>query len=79
MKSDNQISKFKKIDNDISLAHRHEVKILNVAMTQQATKNIDIISRHLDPGIFDNTDFIEAVRQLSIASKFTKIRILVNN
>ena len=79
MKSDNKISKFKKENNDISLAHRDEVKILNIAMTQQASKSIDILSRHLDPGLFDNTDFIEAVRQLSIASRFTRIRILIND
>ena len=79
MKSDNKISKFKKSDNDISLAHRDEVKIINTALTQQATRSIDIISRHLDPGVFDNIDFIDAVKQLSISSKFTKIRILLSD
>lgn len=79
MKSDNKISKFKKSDNDITLAHRDEVKIMNVALTQQATRSIEIISRHLDPGIFDNIDFIDAVKQLSISSKFTKIRILISD
>ena len=79
MKSDNKIYKFKKSDNDISLAHRDEVKIINIALTQQASKSIDILSRHLDPGVFDNTDFIDAVKNLSISSKFTKVRILLND
>jgi len=79
MKSDNQISKFKKNDNDILLAHRNEVKIINIALTQQATRNIDILSRHLDPGVFDSLDFLDAVKQLSISSRFTKIRILVSD
>jgi len=79
MKSDNKISKFKKTDNDISLAHRQEVKIINIALTQQATRSIDIISRHLDPGVFDTPDFIDAVKQLSISSKFTKVRILLSD
>ena len=79
MKSDNKSYKFKTTENDISLAHRDEVKILNVALTQQATKKIDIISKHLDPGVFDNKDFIEAVRQLSVSSKFSKIRILISD
>lgn len=79
MKSDNQISKFKKNDNDITLAHRDEVKIINVALTQQATRNIDILSKHLDPGVFDSLDFLDAVKQLSISSRFTKIRILVSD
>lgn len=77
MKSDNKNYKFKSDNNDISLSSRDEVKIINIAMTQQTLRNIDILSKHLDPGIFDNQDFIEAVKQLSISSKFTKIRILV--
>lgn len=79
MKSDNKVSKYKKTNNDISLAHRDEVKIINVAMTQQATRNLDILSRHLDPGVFDSMDFLDAVKQLSISSKFTKIRILIGD
>lgn len=79
MKSDNKISKFKTGDNDISLAHREEVKIINIALTQQATRSIDILSKHLEPGVFDNTDFIDAVKQLSISSRFTKIRILIGD
>ena len=79
MKSDNKISKFKKGDNDISLAHRDEVKIMTTALTQQATRRIDILSKHLDPGVFDNPDFIDALKQVSISSKFTKIRILLND
>lgn len=79
MKSDNKMYKFNKSDNDITLAHRDEVKIINIALSQQATKSIDILSRHLDPGVFDNTDFIDAVKNLSISSKFTKVRILLND
>ena len=79
MKSDNKISKFKTGDNDISLAHRDEVKIINIALAQQSTRRLDILSKHLDPGIFDNADFIDAVKQLSISSRFTKIRILIGD
>lgn len=55
------------------------MKIINIALTQQATRNIDIISKHFDSGVFDNQDFIEAVKLLSISSKFTKIRILIHD
>lgn len=79
MKSDNKIDKFKTGENDISLASRDEVKIINIALTQQTSRYIDIISKYLDPGIFDTPDFIEAIKQLSISSKFTKIRILIKD
>lgn len=79
MKSDNKIHNFKASDNDISLNSKDGVKVMNIALTQQASRNIDIISKHFDPGIFDTADFIEAIKQLSISSKFSKIRILIND
>ena len=79
MKLENKNYKFKSADNDISLSSRDEVKIMNIAMTQQASRNIEIISTQLDPGIFDTPGYIEAIKQLSILSKFTKIRILIRN
>jgi len=79
MKSDNKNYKFKKGENDISLSSRDEVKIINIAMAQQTSRTIDIISRHLDPAIFDTPDFIDAIKNLSIVSKFTKIRILIKD
>ena len=79
MKSDNKNYKFNKDENDISLSSRDEVKIINIAMAQQTSRTIDIISRYLDPAIFDTPDFIDAIKNLSISSKFTKIRILIKD
>ena len=79
MKSDNNIHKFKKSDNDISLSSRGEVRIINIALTQKASRNIDILSKYFDSDVFDTIEFIEAIKQLSISSKFTKIRILIKD
>jgi len=79
MKEDNKAHKYKTSGNDISLASRDEVKIINIALTQQTSRNIDIISKHFDSAIFDTADFMEAIKQLSISSKFSKIRILIKD
>lgn len=79
MKSDSKVHKFKMSENDISLSSRAEVKIINIALTQKASRNIDIISKHFDSEVFDCAEFIEAVKQLSISSKFTKIRVLIKD
>lgn len=79
MKTESKQYKFKHNTNDINLSSRDEVKVINIAMTQHTTRKIDIMSRYFDAAIYDNTDFIEAVRKLSIASKFTRIRILVKD
>lgn len=79
MKSDNKNYKFKASDSDISLSSRDEVKIINIALTQKASRNIDIISKHFDSGVFDTAEFIAAIKKLSISSQFTRIRILLKN
>jgi len=79
MKTENKIYKFRANENDITLASRDEVKIMNIALTQKCSRSLDIISKHIDLGVFDNLEFIEAIKQLSISSKFTKIRILIKD
>lgn len=79
MKTENKQYKFKQDVNDITLSSRDEIKVINIALTQQSARKIDIISRYFDSTIYDNTDYLEAVKKLSIASKFTKIRILIKD
>lgn len=79
MKSDSKKHTFKAAETDIKLSSRDEVKIMNIALTQKATRNIDILSRHLDSSIFDVSDYIDAIKNLSISSQFSKIRILIND
>lgn len=79
MKSENKNYKFKSSETDIALSSRDEVKIINIALTQKTSRNIDILSKHLDNSIFDVSDFIDAVKNLSISSKFTRIRILIKD
>ena len=71
--------RFNKKNSDILLSSRDEVKIMNIALTQKSARSIDIISRFLDQNIFGNADYIEAIKKLSISSKFTRIRILIKD
>ena len=79
MHDSNKNYKLKKEVNDIQLSTSDEIKVLCVAMAQQASRSIDIISPSLDNRIFDNADFVEAVRQLAISSQFTSINILIKD
>lgn len=79
MKSNNNNSKVSPDPNNISLSSRDEVKIINIALAQQAVRSIDIMTRNFDPGVFDNIDFIDAIKQLAISSRLTKIRILIKD
>ena len=46
-------------------------------MAQQASQTIDVISRLLDPPIFNSPDFIEAVKKLVTKSRKARVRIIV--
>ena len=46
-------------------------------MLRQATRTVDIVSRHLDRRLFDQRDLIDALRALATRNKRARIRLLV--
>lgn len=47
-------------------------------MALQAERTLDIISRDLDPAIYNRADFVEAVKNMLLKSKRNRLRILVH-
>jgi hypothetical protein len=45
-------------------------------MLSQAGRSLRIFTRELDPLIYDQTDFVEAAKQLALRSRFSRIEIL---
>lgn len=48
-------------------------------MAEQARRTILIHSRNLDPAIYDEQEFVDAVSKLARSSRFAEIRILVQD
>ena len=46
-------------------------------MVQQARRSVDIISRLLDPPVFNSPDFIDAVRGMITGNRYPKVRVIV--
>jgi len=61
----------------IEIENSEDNRLAATCMAQQCTRTLDIISRLLDPPIFNTTGFIEAIRQLVIRYRYTKIRVIV--
>jgi hypothetical protein len=55
-----------------------ECRLATLSMVRQATRDIDIVSRHLDPQMYDNRDFCEAVRQMIVGSRRARVRVLIH-
>ncbi|WP_316368492.1 GNAT family N-acetyltransferase [Candidatus Thiodiazotropha sp. CDECU1] len=48
-------------------------------MVRQAKRHLSIFTRTLDPQIFDTPPFVDAVQQLATRSRFSRIRILLQD
>lgn len=66
-------------DRVLQTEERSEVAAACLHMTRQAKFRLDIVSRDLEPRIFDNADYYEAVKQLAMNNTRSKIRILIQN
>ncbi|HEC83779.1 MAG TPA: hypothetical protein ENI48_00835 [Thioploca sp.] len=49
-----------------------------VAMIQQAELELDILSRDFDPAVYDNHECCEAIEDLALRSRHSRIRILLH-
>ncbi|HDP88443.1 MAG TPA: hypothetical protein ENN42_00545 [Thioalkalivibrio sp.] len=48
-------------------------------LAQQARRSLYIVTRDLDPAVYDNNEFDTALAELARQSRYAEIRILVNN
>jgi hypothetical protein len=58
---------------DSSEAHQQAV----ILMANQGRKTLEIVSRELDPQVYDDQRVADALKQLALYSRYSKIRILV--
>lgn len=48
-----------------------------LSLTTQARRSLDMVSRHLDPALYDNEAFGAAIRELVVDSRRAQVRILL--
>lgn len=65
--------------------HRHaiyvetgaQVKEASVALVEQSNRTVEIVSRHLDPAVYDNAEFALALRRFLLDSSRARVHIIV--
>jgi hypothetical protein len=62
---------------DIVVESSEDNHQLAVQLVTQANHRLDVFSRDLDPRIYNNADFIDAVRSLAVSDNKARIRFLV--
>jgi hypothetical protein len=69
----------KKDSQSIAVDTSEACQLAALSMARQAARSIDIVSRQLDPQLYDNQDFCEAVSQLITGSRRACVRALLRN
>ena len=64
-------------DTSITVSLREENQTAMLKMVQQCRQNLEIISRDLEPALYDESEFIDAVKDMVLANKHARVRILV--
>lgn len=64
-------------DDVIKIDSREDNQIAIFKMAQQCNRTIDILSRELDPDLFDTIEFTDAVKSMVLNNRKAKVRVLV--
>jgi len=63
----------------IELTTRQEHREASAALARQAQRNVAIVSRHLNPAIYDQGPFLEAIKRLVMGHTRARVRIIVQD
>lgn len=61
----------------ITLTTSEQNRAASVGLVSQAVRSVDIVSRHLDPAVYDQPEPIEALKKLVLDHRRARVRILV--
>ena len=63
----------------LPVSRSEDAQAAALALTRQARRTIEIMSRHLDPRLYDTAELAEAIKQLALGSHRAQVRILVQD
>ncbi|MEM9171938.1 MAG: hypothetical protein AAGA84_04450 [Pseudomonadota bacterium] len=61
------------------LTTRQDMREAASMICAQAERKVSIITRDLEPGIYDHPDFLEAVKKLILSRRFARVRVLISD
>jgi hypothetical protein len=65
-------------DDTILVDRSEENTAASVLMAIQADRSLDILSREMDPSIYNTPEFVEAAKKLVLKNKLSRIRVLAH-
>jgi len=59
------------------ISTRYEMRPAVLEVARAATRKVSIFSHDLEPGIYDNPDFLEVIKRLVLSQSYSRIRVLI--
>ncbi|MEO0575268.1 MAG: hypothetical protein AAF004_07380 [Pseudomonadota bacterium] len=59
------------------LSTRSDMREASKLICAEATRKVSIMTRDLEPGIYDHPEFVDAVKKLILSRRFARVRVLI--
>jgi hypothetical protein len=59
------------------ISTREEMRQAAIDVAREATRKVSIFTHDLEPGIYDDPDFLEVIKRLVLSQTYARIRILI--
>ena len=67
------------LQSTIGFESRQELFSITTEILQRTARNLDIVSRHLDPLIYDQAETVEAIKAMALGNRQAQIRLVVTD
>ena len=59
------------------ISTRDEMREAAIAIAKQAKRRVSIFTHDLEPGIYDDPEFLEVIKRLVLSQTYSRIRVLI--
>jgi hypothetical protein len=59
------------------ISTQEEMRRAAIDVTSEATRRVSIFTHDLEPGIYDDPDFLEVVKKLVLSQAYARVRVLI--
>jgi len=59
------------------ISTRDEMRQAVIEVAREASRKVSIFTHDLEPGIYDNPDFLEVIKRLVLSQAYSRIRVLI--
>lgn len=59
------------------ISTQEEMRLAAIDVASQATRRLSIFTHDLDPGIYDDPDFLEVVKHMVLSQRYSRVRVLI--